>query len=57
MTHFSIYSEDKDTHAIDNVVETFLAFASTTLVPPSWVRFVRALISSSERLVFGFGVA
>jgi hypothetical protein len=41
------------TYAIDNVADPFPAFASTTSVPPSWVLFVRALISSSEKLAFG----
>ena len=44
-----------NTYAIDNVAEPFPAFASTTSVPPSCVRFVRALISSSAK--FAFGVA
>lgn len=44
-----------ETYAIESVAEPFPALASTTSVPPSWVRLVSATISSSDK--FAFGVA
>lgn len=41
---------------MESVAEPFPAFASTTSVPPSCVRFVRAVRSSPDRLL-AFGVA
>ena len=42
-----------NTYAIDNVAEPFPALASTTSVPPSWVRLVRAVSTSPDKLAWG----
>lgn len=44
-----------ETYAIERVAEPFPALASTTSVPPSWVRLVSASISSLDK--FALGVA
>ena len=45
--------QQNNTYAIDNVAEPFPAFASTTSVPPSWVRLVRAVSTSPDKLAWG----
>ncbi len=46
-------NKGSSTYAIDRVAEPLPAFACTTSVPPSWVRLVRASISSSVNWTFG----
>lgn len=43
----------RESYAIESVAEPFPALASTTSVPPSWISFVSAKISSSNKLAFG----
>lgn len=38
-------------YAMESVANPFPAFASTTSVPPSCARFVRAFLSSSDKLL------